>query len=163
MSALYELTAEFKEVADRLEEMELDAVTIRDTLDGYSTDFDNKVVAIASLIRNIESTAVAIKEAEDQMATRRKALDNRAAWLREYVINNMKAIGKESVDCPFFSVKVKTNAPSVIISDDCDLPVRFVSQKLVVSPDKKALKAALESGEVVEGVSLVRSNSLSIK
>ena len=102
MSALYELTAEFKAVADRLEEMELDAVTIRDTLDGYSTDFDNKVVAIASLIRNIESTAVAIKEAEDQMATRRKALDNRAAWLREYVINNMKAIGKESVDAHSF-------------------------------------------------------------
>ena len=163
MSALYELTAEFKAVADRLEEMELDAVTVRDTLDGYSADFDNKVIAIASLIRNIEATAVAIKEAEDQMATRRKALDNRAAWLRQYVISNMKTIGKESVDCPFFSVKVKTNQPSVIIADDCDLPVRFVSQKIVVSPDKKALKAALESGEVVEGVGLVCSNSLLIK
>ena len=163
MSALYELTAEFKAVAERLEEMELDAVTIRDTLDGYSADFDNKVVAIASLIRNIEATATAIKEAEDQMATRRKALDNRAAWLREYVISNMKAIGKEAVDCPLFAIKVKTNAPSVIIAEDCELPTRFVSQKIVVSPDKKALKAALESGEVVEGVSLVRSNSLSIK
>lgn len=163
MSALYELTAEFKAVADRLEEMELDAVTIRDTLDGYSTDFDNKVVAIASLIRNIEATATAIKEAEDQMATRRKALDNRAAWLREYVISNMKAINKEAVVCPLFAIKIKTNVPSVFIAEDCDLPTRFISQKIVVSPDKKALKAALESGEVVEGVSLVRSNSLSIK
>lgn len=163
MSALYELTAEFKAVADRLEEMELDAVTIRDTLDGYSTDFDNKVVAIASLIRNIESTAVAIKEAEDQMATRRKALDNRAAWLREYVINNMKAIGKESVDCPFFSVKVRTNRPSVIVADDAYIPIAYRVEKMVVTPDKKALLKALESGEKLEGVSLVCSNSLLIK
>ena len=163
MTALYELTAEFKAVAERLEEMELDAVTIRDTLDGYSADFDNKVIAIASLIRNIEATATAIKEAEDQMATRRKALNNRAAWLREYVISNMKAIGKEAVDCPLFSVKVRTNRPSVIVEDNAFIPLKYRIEKNVVTPDKKALLQALESGEQLEGITLVCSNSLSIK
>ena len=163
MSALYELTAEFKAVATRLEELELDAETIRDTLDGYSADFDNKVIAIASLIRNIESTVAAIKEAEANMVARHKTLERRADWLREYVIANMVAIGKQEVDCPLFAVKTKLNPPSVQIADDADLPTRFISQKIVVSPDKKALKAALESGEEVAGVSLVRSTSLSIK
>lgn len=163
MSALYELTADFKAVAARLEEMEMDADTIRDTLDGYGADFDNKVVAIASLIRNLEATAASIKEAEAQMEARRKAMEERASWLSRYVIDNMRAIGKTEIACPLFAVKVKTNQPSVVISESCDLPTRFITQKLVVSPDKKALKAALESGEVVEGVSLVRSNTLSIK
>lgn len=163
MSALYQLTADLQAVASRLEELELDAETIRDTLDGYADEFENKVVSIASLIRNIESTAASIKEAEAGMALRRKRMEARAEWLRQYVIDNMKAIGKEEVSCPLFAIKVKTNATSVVIAEGSCLPSRFVVEKVVVSPDKKALKAALELGEVVDGVSLVRSNTLSIK
>lgn len=163
MSALYELTADFKAVAQRLEEMEMDADTIRDTLDGYSADFDNKVIAIASLIRNLEATSTSIKEAETQMETRRKAMERKADWLREYVINNMKAIGKNEINCPLFSVKVRTNRPSVVVADDAYIPVAYQVEKFVVTPDKKALLKALESGEKLEGVSLVCSNTLSIK
>lgn len=163
MSALYELTADFKAVAQRLEEMELDAETIRDTLDGYSADFDNKVIAIASLIRNLDATSTSIKEAETQMETRRKAMERKADWLREYVINNMKAIGKDEINCPLFSIKVRTNRPSVVVADDAYIPVAYQVQKFVVTPDKKALLKALESGEKLEGVSLVCSNTLSIK
>ena len=163
MTALYELTADFKAVAQRLEDMELDADTIRDKLDGYSADFDNKVIAIASLIRNLEATSASIKEAETQMETRRKAMERKADWLREYVINNMKAIGKNEINCPLFSVKVRTNRPSVVVADDAYIPVAYQIEKFVVTPDKKALLKALESGEKLEGVSLVCSNTLSIK
>ena len=163
MSALYELTADFKAVAQRLEEMELDADTIRDTLDGYSADFDNKVIAIASLIRNLEETADSIRAAEVMMGSRRNAMQKKAEWLREYVINNMKAIGKDEINCPLFSVKVRTNRPSVVVADDAYIPVAYQVEKFVVTPDKKALLKALESGEKLEGVSLVCSNTLSIK
>ena len=47
--------------------------------------------------------------------------------------------------------------------DSAFIPRKFVTEKTVLTPDKKALKEAIESGEVVEGVSLVRSNTLSIK
>lgn len=163
MSALYELAADFKSVAARLEEMEMDAETIRDTLDGYGADFDNKVIAIASLIRNLEATSASIKEAETQMAARRKAMESKAEWLREYVINNMNAIGKDEVSCPLFSVKVRTNRQSVVVAEDAYIPVAYRVEKFVVTPDKKALLKALESGEKLEGVSLVCSNTLSIK
>lgn len=163
MSALYELTADFKAVATRLEEMEMDADTIRDTLDGYSADFDNKVVAIASLIRNLEETADSIRAAEVMMGSRRNAMQKKAEWLREYVINNMKAIGKNEINCPLFSVKVRTNRPSVIVEDNAFIPLKYRIEKNVVTPDKKALLQALESGEQLEGITLVCSNSLSIK
>jgi len=163
MTALYELTADFQAVAKHLEELEMDAETIRDTLDGYSADFDNKVIAIASLIRNHEATIAAIKEAEAQMIARRKGLERKVDWLRDYVINNMKAIGKTRVECPMFAVNVRVNPVSVQIEDGAFVPPEFVTEKSVLSPDKKALKAALESGVVIKGVSLVSSNTLSIK
>jgi hypothetical protein len=163
MTALYELTADFKTVAARLEELELDADTIRDTLDGYGAEFDNKVIAIASLIRNHEVTIAAIKEAEAQMIARRKGLERKVDWLRDYVINNMKAIGKTRVECPMFAVNVRVNPVSVAIQDGQLLPAEYVVRKTTELPDKKALKAALESGVVIEGVSLVSSNTLLIK
>ena len=161
--ALYEMTAEFKAVAQKLEELELDDQTIADTLEGYSADFENKVIAISSFIRNLESTAEAIKQAEADMYARRKTLDSKVEHLKSYVLTNMKAIGMDKVECPLFKVSIRNNAPSVVIEEGLVLPAKFSVTKTVVSPDKKALKEAIEAGEVVEGVSLVRSNTLSIK
>lgn len=163
MTALYELAAEFKSVADRLEETDLDEQTIADTLEGYAAEFNDKVVSIVSLIRNLETTAEAIKEAERHQKERRDAIEKKAQWLRDYVLRNMTTVGCEKVSCGLFAVRVRQNSPSVQIADDAEIPASYISQKIVVSPDKKALKEALESGVEIKGVSLVRSNSLTIK
>lgn len=161
--ALYELTAEFKAVADKLEQLELDEQTIQDTLEGYSADFDNKVVSISSFIRNLEVSADAIKQAEAEMYARRKAIETKIEHLKSYVLTNMKAIGKDKVECALFKVSVRNNAPSVQIDDDSKISTDYLVTKIDYSFDKKAIKKAIEEGLVVEGASLVRSNSLSIK
>ena len=161
--ALYELTAEFKAVADKLEQLDLDDQTIADTLEGYSADFDNKVISISSFIRNLEVSAHAMKVAEVEMYNRRKAVENKVEHLQNYVLTNMKAIGKDKVECALFKVSVRNNPASVVVDESAVVPKEFVVTKVTESVDKKALKTALEEGLVVEGVSLVRSNSLSIK
>lgn len=163
MTALYELAAEFHSVAATLEETDLDKQTILDTLEGYAAEFDDKVVSIVSLIRNLEATADAIKEAEKHQKERREAIEKKADWLRDYVLRNMVAIGKEKVSCGLFAVRVRTNAPSVQIADNASLPSRFMVEKVTVNPDKKALKEAIEAGEMIDGVTLVRNSSLTIK
>ena len=161
--ALYELTAEFKAVADKLEQLDLDDQTIADTLEGYSADFDNKVISISSFIRNLEVSADAIKKAEAEMNDRRRAVERKIEGLKSYVLTNMKAIGKDKVECALFKVSVRNNPASVVVDESAVVPKEFVVTKVTESVDKKALKTALEEGLVVEGVSLVRSNSLSIK
>lgn len=161
--ALYELTAEFKAVAQKLEELDLDDQTIADTLEGYSADFENKVIAISSFIRNLEVTAAAMKNAEAEMNDRRRSVERKIEGLKSYVLTNMNAIGMDKVECPLFKVSVRNNAPSVVVEENIALPQKYLVTKTVVSPDKKALKEAIESGEVFEGVWLVRRNSLSIK
>lgn len=161
--ALYEMTAEFKAVAQKLEDLDLDDQTIADTLEGYSADFENKVIAISSFIRNLEVSANAMKQAEAEMNDRRKSVERKIEGLKSYVLTNMKAIGKDKVECPLFKVSIRTNAPSVQVANEDAVPAKFVVMKTSTSIDKKALKEAIEAGEVVEGVSLVRSNTLSIK
>lgn len=163
MTALYELAAEFQGVANKLEELELDEQTIADTLEGYSAEFDDKIVSIVSLIRNLEATADAIKEAEKHQKERCEAIEKKADWLRNYVLQNMTAIGKEKVSCGLFAVRIRTNAPSVQIANNAALSSRFMVEKVTVNPDKKALKEAIEAGEIIDGVTLVRNTSLIIK
>lgn len=163
MSALYQLTADFMAVASKLEEMELDEQTIADTLEGYSAEFDDKVISIASFIRNLEATAEAIKKAEEAQAERRKSLEKKADFLRAYLISNMKAIGKTAIECPLFAVKIRQNPPSVQVIDDAIIPIHFMTIKSQTVLDKKKLKEALEAGEQIEGASLIRNNSISIK
>ena len=161
--ALYELTAEFKALADKLEQLELDEQTTQDTLEGYSADFDNKVISISSFIRNLEVSAHAMKVAEIEMYNRRKAVENKIEHLKDYVLTNMKAIGKDKVECALFKVSVRNNAPSVQIEEGATIPGEFIRTKTDLLTDKKAIKEAIESGKEFPGISLVSSNSLSIK
>lgn len=163
MTALYELAADFKSVADRLEESELDDQTIADTLEGYAAEFDDKVVSIVSLLCNLEATAAAIKEAEKQQKERREAIEKKAGWLRDYVLRNMMTVGKEKVSCGLFSVRVRQNPASVSIKEGATIPSEFIRTKTELVTDKKALKDALEAGQEFDGITLVRNNSLTIK
>lgn len=161
--ALYELAADFASVAAKLAESDLDEQTIADTLESYSAEFDDKVIAIASFIRNLEATAEAIKQAEAAQAERRKSLEKKAENLRKYVLSNLKATGKDRVECPLFKVSVRNNAPSVSIAEGSIIPAEFIKTKTELVTDKKALKEALEAGQELPGITLVRSNTLSIK
>ena len=164
MSSLYELAAEFRAIAEKLESSELDEQTIADTLEGYSVDLENKVISVCQFIRNLESTAEAIKASEAEQAKRRKAIEAKADRLREYVMNNMAATDKTKVECPLFSISIRTNPPSVNVFDFSAIPQEFLSiPEVAPVPNKKAIKAALEAGAIVSGCELQRSKSLSIK
>lgn len=162
-AALYKLADEFAHVAERLEELEMDEQTISDTLESYAADFETKAISVGQFILNLEATIESIKQAEASMKQRRSAYEKKVAWVREYLVENMKKVHKEKVECGFFKMSVRTNQPSVEILDGAVLPPEYLVSKTTVTPDKKALKEAIESGKAVEGVSLVRSTSLIIK
>ena len=87
MTALYELAHDYRNAADKLADLDLDPQTIEDTLESLSGDLEVKATNTAMLIRNLEASAAAIGDAEAQMAARRKALENRAKRIKDYVLN----------------------------------------------------------------------------
>ena len=68
MTALYEIAAEYRDAATKLAELDLDAQTVADTLEGLSGDLETKAQNVAFFVRNLEATAAAIKQAEADMA-----------------------------------------------------------------------------------------------
>lgn len=161
---LHELAQEFRAAAETLQADDLPDEVIQDTLESISMPLEEKAKSVAAFARNLESTASAIKEAEAEMSRRRKALENRAEWLRGYLLSNMQACGISKIECPYFRISVRANPESVCIEDEAQIPADYMREiPARLEPDKAAMKQAMKDGFSVPGAKLVRTQRLEIK
>src|SRR5260364_166657 len=107
--ALDVLSEEYRQAAEYLADLDLDAQTVMDTLEAVSGELTAKVRNVAMLIRNQESMAEQIKAGEAQMARRRKAFENRPAHVRQYLFDKLQHLGLQKLDCPYFNIAIRTN------------------------------------------------------
>lgn len=165
MAALYELAHDYRTAAERLADLDLDEQTLTDTLEGLSGELEVKATNTAMLIRNIEASAIAIKEAESQMAARRKALENRAARIKDYLLANMMVAGIQKIECPYFKLAVRDNPPAVEVYEPGLIPAAFMTQAPPPPPsiDKAAIKEAIKAGQDVPGCKLTVGKRLEIR
>lgn len=164
MTALFILAAEHRALADKLHDTDLDEQTIIDTLEAESGDLVEKGKNVAAVFRNLESDAKQIKEAEQQLAERRKAIEKRAESLKHYLKTNMEIAGIPKIDCPWFVVSVAQNPESVTIDDESLIPRDYFKEiPATYQLDKALVKSAIKDGYDVPGARLTRGTSLRIK
>jgi len=162
---LYEIALTYRDAADKLADLDLDPQTLEDTLESLSGDLEEKATNTAFLIRNLEANAAAIKDAEAAMAARRKALENRAARVKDWVLANMMLAGVQKIECPYFKVSVRDNPAAVEVYEPGLIPAEFMRQPEPPPPavDKTAIKEALKAGQDVPGCKLTVGKRLEIK
>lgn len=165
MTALYVLTAEYRQAASRLLELDLDETTIAETLESMTGDIEQKAIATAMVTRNLDALADSIKQAEAGMAARRKAVEARADNVRAYLLNNMLACGISKIESPYFELSIRENPASVVIDCAIEIPADYYRQPETPPPvvDKKLIAQAIKDGFAVPGVHLERVKRLSIK
>jgi hypothetical protein len=164
MTSLYEITEQYRSMIDALSGMDADDPAIADTIEGMDGVFDDKAVSVIAYARNLEATAEAIKQAESDMAERRKKLEAKAERLRDYVRISMAMIGKSEINSPWFDIRIKKNPAKVVIDDESSLDAKFwrvPEPKPVV--DKKLIAAAINDGEKVTGAHIEHGTRLEVK
>jgi hypothetical protein len=162
---LYKTTQEYLQVEIQLTDLELDHVTLADTLEGARFPLEQKAISVAMIARNLESHAAAIKAARDEMGKREKAAENRAKWLKEYLLNNMQAANITKIESPYFTLSIAKNPESVIVDCDTLIPADYFRQPETPPPvlDKTLVKKAIKDGFEVPGCHLESGVRLSIK
>ncbi|WP_020565048.1 siphovirus Gp157 family protein [Methylosarcina fibrata] len=162
---LYDLSTNYCQALDFLTDPELDLPieAVNDTLESLSGELEDKAVNVAKFLRNMETMAEAIKNAEAAMAKRRKALENRAQWLKYYLKDSMERTGITEIECPYFKLSVQNNPPAVHVLDEDAVPAEFKEQVVSWKIDKAAIRKAVQAGENVAGVSLANGTRLVIK
>lgn len=179
MSRLFEIANDFALLFDQLESFdEIEEVDMReiaqqawfDTLEGVEGEFELKAENVAQFIKALKAEAEDIREEEKVLAARRKSKEKRAESLTRYLLGCMKQMRREKLETARCRLSVKKNPESVQCADEDglarELLARGRSDLIRVKPpelDKTALKKALQSGEIISGAALGRTESLIIK
>jgi hypothetical protein len=166
-SSLYLLSSNYLQALDFMTDPELNLPieAVNDTLEGLTGELEDKAINVAKFIRNMETTANAIKKAEADMAKRRKALETRVQWLEDYLKSSMEATGITKIECPYFKLSIAKNPPALDLFDTQAVPEQYKHIETVTTEqiDRAAIKAALSSGQTITGARLVNGTRLVIK
>lgn len=149
---LYEISEQIRAImADAEETGEIDS----DRLTGLEMDFSDKCESVAVIIRELSAGADVLKAEIDRLSDRKRALENRAEWLKDYLRTNMEATGEAKIKGRLFTITL--GKPSQVVAINGDVPAEYTVTK--VTPDKTAIGRALKSGQSVQGAELVEGKA----
>lgn len=162
---LYEITNQFQALEQLTESDDLPAEVIHDTLEALEGDFDAKAVQVAKFILALEANALAVAHGAKAMTERAVRINKRADSIRAYLQFHCQALKRRRIDSPEVVISLRANPPAVVITDEHAVPPQFWVQpdpppKRI---DKKAIKAAIDKGERVEGAYVEAGERLDIK
>lgn len=157
---LYELTQNYAQLLEMAEEIESDALV--DTLEALQDAIEDKAENIAKLIKNLEADAKIIKEEEQRLAERRRAIEAKVDKLKMYLQEQLETAGIEKVKRPTITVAIQANPPSVDVIDEKAIPSDFLIPQ-APKVDKRSILERLKKGESVPGVALKQTKGVRIR
>lgn len=157
---LYELTQNYVQLLEVAEEIESDALV--DTLEALQDAIEDKAENIAKLIKNLEADAKIIKEEEQRLAERRRAIEAKVDKLKMYLQEQLETAGIEKVKRPTITVAIQVNPPSVDVIDETAIPSDFLIPQ-APKLDKRSILERLKKGEAIPGVTLKQTKGVRIR
>lgn len=165
MNALYEIANEYQALLEDRYDPETGEFLqpALGRIDEIAERLEDKAIAVASYIKNLEAEREAIEKAKKNMAEREARLDKRADYLTQYLQSNMERCGITEIKSPFFVLKLRKCPVSTDIIDESLIPNDYKKVKEVVSIDKLKLKEELQAGVIVPGAALKQNIRLEIR
>ena len=163
---LYEIDKNIKEVIEQGFTVDEDGVVVfeQEDLDSLQAQLEDKLENIALYIKNTLAEVNAIKAEETILAERRKAKENKAERLKEYMQSYLEQQGRKKFETTKVVASIRESEAVEVAEDAVEkLPLGYVTVKTEMKPDKKALKKALKDGVEIAGVKLVKNKNLNIK
>lgn len=129
-----------------------------DKLNALQIEREEKLENVALWIKNLKSDAEALKAEKQAFADRQKAAENKAESLKKWLT---EALAGEKFKTTRVAVSFR-KTKSVQVEDIWKLDDSFVKYA-EPTPDKAAIKKAIEAGQEVAGATLVENVSCSVK
>lgn len=159
---LYEIPARLREAFEGLDvDPETGEILNAEALDEIEGEASEKVENTALYLRELKAESEALKVEAKRLLDRKASLDKRADYLRALLIPALDGLGGK-VKTPRVTVYV-SRRQAVEIGEGVTLPDEFKTIKVTETPNKTAIKAALLEGLTIEGVSLIETESVSMR
>ncbi|HEY3424996.1 MAG TPA: siphovirus Gp157 family protein [Negativicutes bacterium] len=166
MANLYQLAESYRELANHIEEYDIDTKSIIDTLEGSSElmSLEEKAVNVICLLMNIEADIPALDAEIKRMSDRKKSIQNRVASIKEYLKGAMEIANIDRIKKGAFIISLQNNPPAVKINDERAVGAEYLTiVPAQYVPDKNKIKEDLKAGMIVPGCELTVGRSLRIR
>lgn len=156
---LYDLVGNYKKVY----EMDIDDETWQDTLESIDSAIEQKADGVMYVIRNLEVDVIGLKDEEKRLKSKREVAERKIKRLKQYLQENMEAVGKTKFKTQLFAYNIQNNPASLKLTDEKLIPEKYYTVETSRKYDNKAIKDDLKAGKVINGAELKTSQSLRIR
>ena len=164
MPTMYELTADYLSLLDLIDDPEVPADAIADTLEAIDGEIEIKADNVAKLLREVEGRVTAIKSEETRLAERRRRMTETGESIKKRLEDMMRATGKIKFKTDLFTFAIQKNGGKLPVIVDVD--VSYLPDDLVIiseKPDTEAIRKLLDEGDTTYAHYGERGESLRIK
>lgn len=169
METLREISENYQEILwDAVNCDELSSEMI-EKITSTNEKFDKKIENMAYVAEEITAKCNVAKNEVDRLNRRIDRWQKNLDSLKEYIKNEMISVGKNKVESPFYTVRIKR-------SQVCEVGEDFINEakekKLTellriipeqIKPNKAAIKDYINSGKALRHAKIVEKQSLNIK
>lgn len=152
MSTLYELTGDYLNLLEWLEDTEnLEDAVVKDTLEGIEGAIEDKADNYAKIIKELNAEAKKFETEKKRLEERQRAMENRAKLLNKHLYESMKLTGKTKFKTGLFSFGIQKNGGLQPIEiDSANVPDEYMKKE----PDNALIRKALKEGKELPFVTL---------
>lgn len=140
-----------------------------DTLSGIKEEFNFKAENLAQYIKCLKAEAEDIDEEMKKLRARRDSRNKRIERLKNYLMENMEAVGITKIDMPKAKITIRKSTPSIKFDNEKDFIEMLENSGRnnllkYSSPEirKSEIKKLIRSGEKFDGARLEPGRSVII-
>jgi hypothetical protein len=156
---LYEINGAVAQLAEMLEEGEIDEQTYADTVASLGGSL--AVEEVLKAIRNKQGDIELFKEEAERFTEKKRKAEASVEGLKRLLMDYLNITNQKKLNTGLFCVS-KGSCKSASITDESLIPAEYLIEQ-PAKVDKKAILAALKSGEEVKGAELKESEFLTIR
>lgn len=159
MATLYELTGQFRELLELVEQGEVDPEMLADTLEGLEGEIEIKADGYAKVIKELEGKTAMLKGEIERLSNRKSAIENNIKAMKESLEMAMITVDKTKFKTNLFSFNIQKNPAKLVITGEVPKDYLIPQEPKV---DNKAIKDLLKEKEL-PFAHLEQSESLRIR
>ena len=160
-TTLYIIETEYLQLINQIEELDGELTPeLEEQLEINQEQLQTKTVAYREIIKAKEAYVQTIDNEIKRLQALKKSQGNIVTRLKDRLLDAVKMYGVIEIGTFKFSTRKSTQ---VIVNAEVNkLPTEFKTIKVTETPDKTAIKKAIQAGQVIEGCELIEVLNLKI-
>lgn len=144
---LYQITDEYIQLLDMMQDPEIDPEVIMDTMEGIQGEFEVKADSYAVVIKELEADIAKYQTEIKRLTTAAKSMTDNLNRIKEMLLASMISTGNQKLETEHFKFSVAKNGgviPLWIDKDISSIPEEYIINK--PEADKAKIREALTEG-----------------